>query len=63
MKLVLRKNLHYKKRYHCFWQTFQSIISLYALVLAWNKSICAPDDEQGINKLRPHRIFELDLNL
>ena len=53
MKLVLRKNLHdEKKRFHCFWQNFQSIVSLHVLKLALNKSIRASDDKQGTNKLR-----------
>ena len=46
MKLALRKkNFAMKKRY------FQSIISLHKLAL--NKSMRAPDDEQGINKPWP----------
>ena len=49
-----KKNILDKKGYYSFSQNFQSIISSHALKLALNKSMHAPDDEQGINKLRPN---------
>ena len=49
MKLALRKNIFAMKKSY-----FQSIISLYELKLALNKSMRASDDEQDINKLWPY---------
>ena len=49
MKLALRKNILAMKNIY-----FQSIVSLYTLKLALNKSMRVSDNEQGINKLWLH---------
>ena len=54
MTCFKKKNIHDKKGYNSFLQNLLSIISLHTLKLALNKSMCASDDEQGINKLRPN---------
>ena len=56
MNFALRKKLFtIKQGHYCFLWNFQSIISLHALKLAINKSMCASDNEQGINKLWPNK--------
>ena len=54
MTCFKKKNIHdEKKGIILFYKNFQSIISLHMLKLGLNKSMCASDDEQGINKLWP----------
>ena len=45
------------KKMDCFLRNFQSI-SLHALKLALNKSMCESDNKQSINKLPPKRTEE-----
>ena len=52
--ICFKKKILDKKGYYSFLQNFQSIISSHALKLAFNKSMRACDNEQGINKLRPN---------
>ena len=60
MTCFKKKNIHdEKKGIILFYKNFQSIISLHMLKLGLNKSMCASDDEQGINKLWPKRQLKM----
>ena len=56
MKFALRKKIFAMKKSY-----FQSIINLHALKLTLNRSMCASEDEQGINKLWPERTSKPNL--